>query len=327
MRFSALQLAVTGLAFTSACFAHHGVAPHYDTSRPVTIEGVVSRFEFINPHSFLYVEAVDGTGTKQLWSCELASRTVLSRNGLGADSFPPGEPIKIEGIAARHNPTGCAFRVAYFRDGRILKSTALFDPTRAPADEAADPGSIVGVWAMKHFSVATYEGQLTAAGERVRAAFDPVKDDPAISCDPASPVRFWVNVNEPFEIRRDGDTVRIEHRFMDATRVMHLDERPPPASVPRGTMGYTTGHFEGNVLVAKTEHFVAGTLEPRSGVLHTADLKLSERLEVNAQTGDLEITWVIDDPAYFKSPVTQKELFVRSARAPQPYDCKPGYQQ
>jgi hypothetical protein len=62
-------------------------------------------------------------------------------------------------------------------------------------------------------------------------------------------------------------------------------------------------------------------------VLHTADLKLSERLEVNAQTGDLEITWVIDDPAYFKSPVTQKELFVRSARAPQPYDCKPGYQQ
>jgi hypothetical protein len=180
---------------------------------------------------------------------------------------------------------------------------------------------------MKRFAVSRYEGQLTAEGERARAAFDPIEDDPAIYCDPASPVRFWVNVNEPFEIRVAGDTVRIEHRFMDHTRVVHLDERPPPADTPRGTMGYTTGHFEGKALVMKTDHFIAATLEPRFGVLHTENLKLGERLEVNAETGDLEITWVIDDPAYFKGPVTQKELFVRSPRDPEPYACKPGYQQ
>ena len=92
-------------------------------------------------------------------------------------------------------------------------------------------------------------------------------------------------------------------------------------------MGYTTGHFEGKALVMKTDHFVAATLEPRFGVLHTENLKLSERLEVNAETGDLEITWIIDDPAYFKEPVTQKELFVRSPRDREPYACKPGYQQ
>ena len=75
----------------------------------------------MNPHSFLYVDTTDAAGTKQTWSCEMASRTVLTRNGLGVDSFKPGEPIKIDGVAARHNPTGCAFRVAYFRDGRVLK--------------------------------------------------------------------------------------------------------------------------------------------------------------------------------------------------------------
>ena len=92
-------------------------------------------------------------------------------------------------------------------------------------------------------------------------------------------------------------------------------------------MGYTTGHFEGKALVTKTDHFVAATLEPRFGVLHSEDLKLGERLEVNAETGDLEITWVIDDPVYFKEPVTQKEVFVRSLRDPEPYACRPGYKQ
>jgi hypothetical protein len=320
--------AAAALAYGSLAYAHHGVAPHYDTSKPVTIEGVVSRFEFVNPHSFLYVDTLDAAGAKQTWSCEMASRTVLTRNGLGVDSFKPGEPIKIDGVAARHNPTGCAFRVAYFRDGRVLRSTELFEPTRATdADAPADPTSIFGVWAMKRFRVSNYDGQMTDAGERARAAFDPVRDDPAIYCDPASPVRFWVNVNEPFEIKRNGDDVLIAHRFMDATRVVHLDGGPAPATAPRSTMGYTTGHFDGNALVASTDHFVAATLEPRSGVLHTENLKLGERLEVNRETGDLEITWVIDDPAYFKSPLTQKELYVRSPWDPEPYACKPGYHQ
>jgi hypothetical protein len=61
--------------------------------------------------------------------------------------------------------------------------------------------------------------------------------------------------------------------------------------------------------------------------MHTENLELSERLEVNPRTGELEITWTIDDPAYFKEPVTQKEIYVRSTRDAEPYDCKPGYQQ
>jgi hypothetical protein len=327
-RSPSLALGLAVLAFAAPGRAHHGVAPHYDTSKPVTLEGVVARFEFINPHSFVYIDVVDSAGAKQTWSCEMASRSVLSRNGLTQDSFKRGEPLTIEGVAARHKATGCAFRVAHFKDGSVLQSTELFAPTVAPAAEApADPTSIVGVWTMKRFAVSTYEGQLTAAGEKARAAFDPIKDDPAIYCDPASPVRFWVNVNEPFEIERARDTVVVEHRFMDSRRIVHLDERPPGADVARSTMGYSTGHFDGNTLVVTTTNFVAATLEPRFGVLHTADLRLTERLAVNPATGDLEITWVIDDPAYFKEPVTQTERFVRSPRDPEPYACKPGYQQ
>ena len=313
------------LAYTP-CFAHHGVAPHYDVTKPVRLEGKVARFEFINPHSFVYVDVVNAAGATETWTCELASRTVLSRNGVSAQSFKPGEPITIEGVAARHNATGCAFRVAHFADGSTLESTALFGPTVAAAAEIpADATSIVGVWTMKRFAVSDYRGALTEAGERARAAFDPIKDDPAIYCDPASPVRFWVNVNEPFEIKREQDAVVIEHRFMDSRRVVHLSAATP-ADAPRGPMGWSIGRFDGAALVVTTDHFTAATLEPRYGVLHTQDLKLTERLAVSSN-GELEITWVIDDPAYFKQPVTQTELFVRSRRDPEPYDCKPGYRQ
>ncbi len=99
---------------------------------------------------------------------------------------------------------------------------------------------------------------LTDEGERLRAAFDPIKDDPAIYCDPASPVRFWVNVNEPFEIKREGNTVVVDHQFMDTRRVIHLDETAPPPGTPRSTMGYSTGRFDGDALVIEDDELRRG---------------------------------------------------------------------
>jgi len=308
--------------------AHHGVAPHYDDSKQVTIDGTVSEFQFINPHSFVYLRVVGADGKEAVWHCEMASRSVLARNGLTQATFAEGKHVKITGSQARQNPTGCALREAHFDDGSVLRSSTLFEGTPAKtAVPETQRESIDGVWAMKRFAVSRYIGVLTDEGERLRAAFDPIKDDPAISCDPASPVRFWVNVNEPFEIKREGNTVVIDHQFMDTRRVVHLNETAPPPGTARSTMGYSTGRFDGGALVINTTSFVAATLEPRYGVMHSADLKLTERLEVNPQTHELEITWTIDDPVVFKEPHTQKEIFVRTERWREPYNCKPGYQQ
>jgi hypothetical protein len=308
--------------------AHHGVAPHYDDGKQVTIDGTVAEFRFINPHSFVYLRVAGADGTEAVWHCEMASRSVLARNGLTQETFAVGRHVRITGSQARQNPTGCALREAHFDDGSSLRSSTLFGAT--PASTAVPDGqreSIEGVWAMKTFAVSYYTGALTEEGERLRAAFDPIKDDPAIFCDPASPVRFWVNVNEPFEIRRDGDTVVVDHQFMDSRRVIHLGLAGPPAGTPRSSMGYSVGRFDGDALVVETTNFVAGPLEPRRAVMHSANLKLTERLEVDDATHELEITWTIDDPVVFKEPHTQKEMFVRTERWREPYDCKPGYQQ
>lgn len=322
-----LQTAFLIAALSTPCLAHHGVAPHYDVTKPVELQGTITRFDFINPHSFVYIATVNAAGAEETWSCELASRSVLERNGLSIDTFRVGEPIVVEGVVARVKPTGCALRVARFPDGSRLVANELFGPTStAPPAVTEDPGAIFGVWTMKRFSVSRYDGQLTPVGETARAAFDPIEDDPAIYCDPTSPVRFWINVNEPFEIRREADRVVVDHQFMDAERVFRLDETAPPAGVAPSPMGYSTGRFEGKTLLGSTTRFSAGTLEPRYGIMHSQNLKLTERLEVD-EAGELEITWIIDDPEFFLEPVTQTEVYVRSAKERLPYDCQPGYQQ
>jgi uncharacterized protein DUF6152 len=322
------RLAALAVVLALPAHAHHGVAPHYDDSKQVTIDGTVSEFQFINPHSFVYLRAVGADGKEAVWHCEMASRSVLARNGLTQDQFAVGKHVVITGSQARQNPTGCAVREAHFDDGSVLRSSTLFGATPATtAVPETQRESIEGVWAMKRFAVSRYIGALTAEGERLRAAFDPVKDDPAIYCDAASPVRFWVNVNEPFEIKRDGNSVVVDHQFMDSRRVIHLDETGPPPGTARSAMGYSTGRFDGSALLVDTASFVAATLEPRYGVMHSADLKLTERIEVNPQTHELEITWTIDDPVVFNEPHTQKEIYVRTERWGEPYNCKPGYQQ
>ena len=322
------RLSVVAIVLALPAQAHHGVAAHYDDSHQVTIDGSVSEFQFIYPQSFVYLRVVGADGKEAIWHCEMASRSVLERNGLTQAMFAPGKHVVITGSQARQNPTGCALREAHFDDGSVLRSSTLFEGTPATtAVPEAQRESIDGVWAMKRFAVSRYSGVLTDEGERLRTAFDPIKDDPAIYCDPASPVRFWINVNEPFEIKREGNTVVVDHQFMDSRRVIHLNETGPPPGTARSTMGYSTGRFDGGALVIDTRGFVAATLEPRYGVMHTADLKLAERLAVNPQTHELEITWTIDDPVVFKEPYTQTELYVRSDRWTEPYNCKPGYQQ
>src|SRR5688500_5337133 len=127
--------------------AHHGVAPHYDDGKQVPPDGTVAEFRFINPHSFVYLRVTAADGTEAIWHCELASRSVLARNGLTPAAFAAGKHVRITGSQARQNPTGCALREAHFDDGSVLRSSTLFSAT-PPATPVPETGreSIEGIW-------------------------------------------------------------------------------------------------------------------------------------------------------------------------------------
>lgn len=81
--------------------AHHAFAAEYDVNRRVTVSGTVTRFEWTNPHVWLYVaDGKDGSGGA-LWSFEMGSPGGLTRRGWAKTTLKAGDPVTVEGFGAK----------------------------------------------------------------------------------------------------------------------------------------------------------------------------------------------------------------------------------
>ncbi|HVH25229.1 MAG TPA: DUF6152 family protein [Vicinamibacterales bacterium] len=85
-------------------YAHHSIAGIYDDSHPVTVEGVVTRFRFVDPHPFLVMEVKDGHGKPQRWTMEMDNRWELAELGFRTETLKPGDRLVVLGSLARRQP-------------------------------------------------------------------------------------------------------------------------------------------------------------------------------------------------------------------------------
>ena len=99
-RIAGAVVAAGCLAAASAA-AHHASAPFYDESRSVEARGVVTRFEFTNPHSFLYLEGTADDGSTVNWEIEMGPAVVMSRRGWTPDTISAGDEILAVGRPSR----------------------------------------------------------------------------------------------------------------------------------------------------------------------------------------------------------------------------------
>jgi len=99
-RVSFLAVCIGLLALAPVTFAHHGTA-NYDTGKSITVKGVVTGFDFVNPHVQIAWEAKDDSGTMQKWEGELTSPNRLTRVGWTKSTIKPGDTITISGYPAK----------------------------------------------------------------------------------------------------------------------------------------------------------------------------------------------------------------------------------
>src|SRR2546428_5194441 len=84
--------------------AHHSVQAQFDLNKPVTLTGKVTKVEWINPHSYLYMDVTDDKGTLKKWSFEMAGPGALRRAGLSRGDrggLKAGDTITVNGILAK----------------------------------------------------------------------------------------------------------------------------------------------------------------------------------------------------------------------------------
>jgi hypothetical protein len=101
--------------------AHHSFAAEFDINRPIKLEGVVTKMEFSNPHSWLHIEVTTESGEKQQWAVEGGAPNALIRHGWNRNSVKPGTPVHVEGFQAKDR----SFR-ASGRDITLPDGTSLF---------------------------------------------------------------------------------------------------------------------------------------------------------------------------------------------------------
>ncbi|OJY66983.1 MAG: hypothetical protein BGP16_17345 [Sphingobium sp. 66-54] len=118
-----------------AALAHHSFSQEFDQNKPLTLQGTVVKFEWVNPHSWIHVSTVDPRTKKQVvWRVEGGAPSALLRRGWNRNSLPAGTKISIQGFASRDGDTRASASEITFPDGRQL---SLGNPATEAAAAAA----------------------------------------------------------------------------------------------------------------------------------------------------------------------------------------------
>jgi len=119
--------AVVGLVLAFAAMplaAHHSMRAEYDMSKVVTIQGVVTKIEWMNPHARFYISVLGATGGTDEWEVELGSPNVLMKESWTRDTIKTGDRITVDISLAKEGAHLACARAIMLADGRVLTGPA-----------------------------------------------------------------------------------------------------------------------------------------------------------------------------------------------------------
>ena len=117
--------AVAALIGQSA-LAHHSFG-HYDMDKMAEIEGTVHRYEWTNPHCWLFVDVPSEKGAMVTYGFELSSVGEMVRRGWKKTTVKYGDKVKVR-FRPMHDGTPAGLMVTTEKEGKIIGATSTGEP-------------------------------------------------------------------------------------------------------------------------------------------------------------------------------------------------------
>jgi hypothetical protein len=325
----------------ATALAHHPISAKFDPAQPTELTGIVTSFDWRNPHAHIFVNVTTANGVEN-WAVETESPITLRHNGWAADSVKPGDMITVSGILAR-NGTRQVWGEDITVGGRAVLTVSDEPPpvSNAPAPRWPD-GSIAlgtngpnqdGYWGFPSETALVEDGvsvQVDAYGLLANiddaakvAPFQPwalalykhrqqrfLQEDPVwINCKaPGGPRQYQSDLG--FQLLEDKENQRIftlvgsgNHNF----HIIYMFERQ--AGLVTGDddnplyYGRSTGRWQDGTLVVTTKGFNEDFWFSNGGLPHTDLLELEQRFTRSSE-GTLEYSVTINDPGAYTRPWT-----------------------
>jgi hypothetical protein len=107
------------LGAVAPAFAHHSFASEFDADQPINLKGTITKFDFVNPHGWIYLDVKGDDGKVVNWAIETGGPGALLRRGVRKDSFPIGVEVAVKGYRAKNGTpkaNGASIKLADGRD-------------------------------------------------------------------------------------------------------------------------------------------------------------------------------------------------------------------
>ncbi|MCY3731421.1 MAG: DUF6152 family protein [Rhodospirillaceae bacterium] len=291
--------------------AHHS-AKIVDPQTVLALPGTVTRFEWANPHTYIYLETTDEAGASVEWEIETDAVPILARSGWTPESVRPGDQILVRARPDRNPRRNHALLVSLERqDGSLLSARSYF--LRRPDDAAslARAADFSGVWELRSEDYDRYyagwgQVEITEQGAAAGAQYDVRLDSPAAQCV-AAPLPSILVAPYLHEIELRDDAVVIRNERFNAERVIYTDGRGHPENGERTNQGHSIGRWEGDALVVDTVLFadhrapISGQ-QGNEGVPSGAAKHVVERYRLSEDRTRLLIDFTVEDPEFLAEP-------------------------
>lgn len=292
-----------------SAIAHHNSSAAFDMENEVTIEGVVTRYQWKNPHLYFYVDATDEAGGSVEWRVEAGPLALMRRLGWSKETLSPGDKVLLTANPSRNPARRSAFMRTASSDDVSLPAFASEEAFRrlitndAPADARTD--GLSGTWVtILDPEVAVFVDHperlaLTDAGHTAIEAFDETTMHTGLDCIPMTAPSFMM-IPDTKSIEIVGHTVTIRGEFDSAERTVYLTKRAQLAAP--SIQGYSEGTLEDGVLTVETGGFLEHRMGNGFSLPSSRRKRLHEEFELAEDGASLTYRFWVEDAEYLAEP-------------------------